>query len=137
METTLIVLHVIGACLVLGVVVVAALIVFKKEFGPASLAVLRQFRWLGPVGSAAQFITGAALYWQNRDTLSHSTTFWIKIGLYVAEGLLASLVIDAKLKRTQAPDQVAAVRRMRWLYALHVVLILAIVVLGVVVAETQ
>jgi len=139
METILIAAHVIGAGVLIGLVVISTLIVFIPDLSESMLKVLERVRWLGPAASAWQFITGAGLYWLERDELSDSTLFWTKLGLYALEGVIASMVIDGKIKRERAKgaDVVAAVKKMRAIYVVHALLIVSIAVLGVYLAKAH
>lgn len=137
MELFFLTLHIIGAGILTGLVVITFLIAFRTDFSLKSLAFLNKVKFLGPATSGFQFLTGAILYWGERDELLENNYFWLKMILYLIEGTLAGLVIDRKIKQVQAdPEKEAsATRTLRWLYGIHALLIISIVVLGAVIAN--
>lgn len=139
MELTVLILHILGAGVLLGLVVLSAVIVFLNGLSEAMLKILEKTRWLGPGFSLWMLLTGAALYSFEPEEFRQSKIFWTKIGLYVVEGLVAALVIDAKIKREKAAgvDVVSTAKKLRWAYVVHASLIIAIIALAVIMVETH
>lgn len=139
MEITLLILHILGAGLLIGLVVITTIIVFMRDLSDGMLRTLLKVRWLGLAGSVWQLVTGGALYYLEREELNDSKIFWTKLGLYVLEGIIISLVIDRKIKRERASgsDVVAATKKLRFAFLFHALLIIAIVILGVLLANAE
>src|SRR3990170_5958969 len=114
----IIILHLLGAGILIGLVVITALLAFKKSFSLQTLAVLNQVKWLGPFFSGLQLVTGLFLYWEDRDELNDNPLFSTKIGLYVIEGTLAGLVIDRRVAQLMSSTP-AKKKQVAWLYGIH------------------
>lgn len=125
----LLIAHVLGASIVIGVVFFSLVIQFPLPLDPAKKAWLHFIGRFGMWASAWQFLTGLGLYWLEHDELNQRGLFWIKIGMYLLEGTLAGLVIEKKYKQIDDP---AAGRSLRGLVVLQVALIVAIATIGVI-----
>lgn len=124
-----IIFHLLGAGTLIGLVVVTALLAFKKSFSLQTLAVLNQIKWLGPVVSGTMLLSGFYLYWEDRDELNDNPLFWVKIALYIIEGSLAGLVIDQRVGQLMSSTP-AKKKQVAWLYGIHAAMIIAISVIG-------
>jgi len=76
------VLHVIGAGLMLGTVFFAFIIALKKVLDPSKLSLLKNIFVFGTIGAIWQTITGIILYFQEKDEFEDSKIFLVKIELF-------------------------------------------------------
>ncbi len=107
MHNIILALHVVGAGLMLGVVFFALVIVFPKVIDASRAALLKTVLKFGTVGAVWQTITGLILYFGEADEFKNSRIFWLKMVLFVADGILALLIIDRKIKAAEAQNQSA------------------------------
>ena len=94
-------LHVLGAGLVLGVSFFCVMLMYRKEWSTEQLA---RFVYIGKFGkwfSGLQFLTGIILVINEWDEFKESKIFWIKMGLYLFEGIFAGFLIEKKAKSLQ------------------------------------
>lgn len=139
MHTIVVALHIIGAGLMLGVVFFALVIVFPKVVDASRVSLLKTVLKFGTLGAIWQTITGLILYFGEADEFKNNPVFWIKMGLFVADGILALLIIDRKIKTAEAQNQSAGRRSQDEinlsglpLWSLtSLVIILTIIILGV------
>ncbi len=101
-EIILLILHVFGAGLIIGISILALASVIKPPLTAKNLDRLGFIGRFGMWASTWQFITGALLYAREPSEFNHNVWFWIKIGLYVLEGTLSSMVIGRQVKRVSA-----------------------------------
>lgn len=128
------ILHVLGAGLLLGIVILSVLAVIKPPVTKQAMDRLHFISRYGVWGSAWQFLTGVVLYYQDRAELNHQPIFWVKLGLYVIEGILASTLLQRQSKamaQATASGQTAPGNNFRLTLWIHAGLIIAIAVLGV------
>ncbi len=137
-HTFILILHVFGSSIVLGVVFFSVAAMIKP---PATLAQLDRLGFVGRFGmwaSGWQFVTGVIMYLLEPTELNHNPLFWIKIGLYVVEGTLASVLLTKQVRRIRASltqQQTPPARGLMMTLVIHAMLILAIVALGVMIVE--
>lgn len=132
MHTTLLFLHVLGAGVVVGIVVIS----FFSALRPLSATMLDRIGYIGKFGmwaSAWQLATGIGLYALEPEEFSGSRLFWVKMALFVVEGVLAASLLarkareaGAQLAKGEKPTNSLAV-----ILTLHALLIVAIVGAGV------
>lgn len=98
----ILILHVLGAGLVLGVSFFCAVLMYRKEWTSEQLD---RFVYIGKFGkwfSVWQFLTGIILASNEWSEFKESKIFWIKMGLYLVEGALAGVLIEKRAKSLQA-----------------------------------
>lgn len=137
MHTIILALHVIGSGLMFGVVFFSFMIVMKKVIDPSKLALLKNIYVFGTVGAIWQVITGLILYFQEPDEFKTSNIFWIKMGLFVLDGIIALAIIDRRIKSATSPqtkDDVNFMNTYLW-SLLSLLIILSVVTLGVFLVE--
>ena len=136
MHTIILALHIIGAGLMLGVVFFALVIYFKKSLEPSVLAILRTILLFGTIGAIWQVITGLYLFFNERSEFQDSQIFWIKIGLFILDGILALFIIDRKIKTAEARAKGEIILKdVRSWGLLSLMIILSIIILGVYLTE--
>lgn len=97
-EILLLTLHILGAGIVIGATFAAYVAVWKK---PTTAVGLERTRFLGEIakyGSIWQLLTGLLLVFREPSEFSGKQIFWVKIGLYVVNGLIASLILSRQGK---------------------------------------
>ena len=103
MHTIILALHVIGSGIMLGVVFTSFIIVFKKTLDQTSLAILKKIQLFGTVGAVWQTITGLILFFQEKGEFIESKIFWVKMGLFILDGVIALLIIGRQIRKAEAP----------------------------------
>jgi|GEM_PF-4630324 len=132
MHTTLLFLHVLGAGVIIGV----SLISFFSVWRSLSAVMLDRLGYIGRFAMWAsmwQLITGIALYSLEPEEFSSNRLFWIKMALYVLQGVLAGALLNRKAK--EAGQQLAQGQKptnsLAVILTFHALLIIAIVGAGV------
>ena len=130
LHDVILILHVLGAGVIIGIGFLALAIAFRKPLDPEKIA---RLQWVGSFGLGAtvlQLITGLYLSWSDWDTLHNSKIFWTKMGLFVLQGAVAGGLIGRKVKEAgQGKGSPLTV------LLAHSLMILIIVSLGVMMVE--
>src|SRR3990172_11063797 len=121
MHALFLILHIVGAGVIIGVVVFSVLLNIKEGVSQERLKIFQMVRLTGTIAAGWLLATGLVLYFQEADELKGNILFWIKIGLFVLDGLIAVLLIDRKIKQQPIPNLTV------WAI-INAVIILAIVV---------
>jgi uncharacterized membrane protein len=138
LEQTLIILHVFAAGIMLGLVMISVALALRKDFSAQMLSVMQKSRWLGPLASVLVFLSGAIMYSLEPDEFRTNWIFWIKMGLYFAEALIAAAVIDSQVREIVAGHSPAQrLRKLKGWYLVHAVLLLTITALGVMLTTSR
>ncbi len=124
----LLTLHVIGAGLILGVVLLSLFAAFRKTWSPERIATLHFIGSFGKWASVWQLLTGIGLASGEWDELGSSPIFWTKMVLYVLEGALAGMLIERRAKQLEVGAETSGFMT---ILLVHAILIIGIVVLGV------
>lgn len=105
LHTILLVLHVLGASLVLGSVVFALFFLLRRPF----LDVSRQwmvFAWyVAEVAIGAQLVTGLYLFLSERSEFENNHLFWTKLTLYILAGAISGGYIKRQLQHLDAANE--------------------------------
>ena len=136
-QVLFLVLHVIGSGLLVGVVVFSIILNIQNVVTQERLKIFQLIRDTGTYAAILQLVTGLVLYFQEPGEYNESTYFWIKIGLFVLDGIIAVIIIDRKTKNALATKtgETAPTSRMTiWLLA-NLVIIISIIALGVYIVE--
>jgi len=137
-HTFILILHVFGAGLLIGVGVLAFLAVYRPPLTDKSLDRLGFVGKYGMWASFWQFATGAILMGMEWSETSHNPLVWTKIILWVIDGAIASRVLRNQVQRVRtamAANQPPPQANLKMVLGLYAVIILAIAALGVMVAE--
>lgn len=129
------ILHVFGAGLLIGIVFLSVFAVFKPPLSSRSMDRLSFVGKFGMWTSVWLFATGFFLAYQDWDEFRSSRVFWIKMSLYIVEGTLASLLINKQVKLSEAQTANGGTVQsgaLRMSLVIQAALILAIAALGVV-----
>lgn len=136
MHILLVILHIVGAGVLVGVVVFS-LIISRKALSPELQKIAVMMRNLGTAGAAWQLVTGLVLYFEEPEEFRESAIFWVKIGLFVLDGLVAVLIIDRKIKSASQQGQPASIPGLPLWALVNLVILLSIIVLGVLLVEAH
>lgn len=125
-------LHILGAGVVIGVVFFSLVLAFKKPLDTNRLSALKLVRGYGTTGVGWMFITGVILvYLENQDGnhLLSSRVFWMKMALIIADGILVYAVINRKISQLES-GSTAATPGLKTATFVSALLFLGIVTLG-------
>src|SRR3989344_1481674 len=135
-HTIVLVLHVIGAGLMLGTVFFAFIIALKKVLDPSKLSLLKNIFVFGTIGAIWQTITGIILYFQEKDEFEDSKIFLVKIVLFILDGIVALLIIDRRIKAIEAKSKGEINLEKTYLWnLLSLLIIVSVITLGVFLTE--
>lgn len=136
LHTFILILHVLGSGIILGVVFFSVLAVIRPTAVAQQIDRLLFVARVGMWASGWQLATGIILYLMEPEEFQANSVFGWKIGLYIIEGAFASLVLNKQLKRLEKnPTSQTSTRMLTGILIVHALLIAAIVVLGVMVVE--
>lgn len=134
----LLITHVLGACLLVGIVFFSFLAVVQRKFSKDQLVIFTFIRQYGALIAASQFITGLALVSLDWGKFGHNPFVWIKLVLFTLDGYLAFAFLarhpSSYLKKeSYAPREV---RKFQQAALFSLIVITTVAILGVVLTET-
>lgn len=137
MGIILLTLHVIGAGILIGIITIAIALSFTKEISTERAKIYQLFGKIGFIAGMLLLATGIGLYLQEPDEFNESTFFWIKIGLFIVDGIIATQIVDRKVK--EAVDRkngqlIVQNKVTRWFWA-NLVILVSIITIGVFLVE--
>lgn len=97
MHLAVLILHVIGAGVVLGVVVVSVVIGLWPNIPAERLALLKIIRRIGTTAVGWQIATGLLLAVQDGRDILDNNVFWTKMGLFAVDGVVSGSLVKAKI----------------------------------------
>lgn len=98
LHTFVLILHVIGATIIVGVAFVSVIALLANRSPKTNLPLLKQLWTITPWVIYVQILTGiymAALDW---DALGKSSLFWTKIVLVISDGVLGGKLLSQYLR---------------------------------------
>ena len=122
-------LHLLGAGVLIGVAVFSVLLSVAKPVDQARLQSLKLIRLSGTYAVGLLVITGVYLAWQHFGGWPTHVRFWVKMGLIVVDGFLAQFVIRQKVNQAISGDGSSTTALPLWTVVSALVIIL-IVTLG-------
>lgn len=133
MHILLLVLHILGAGLLIGVVFLSLFLSVKPTWTPEKLSHLKFVGQFGMWASIWLFVTGVILAASEWHEFQSNKLFWAKMALYVLEGTLASQLIGkkARLAASGQPSGLSLV------LVLQTLLVVGIIALAVVMVEAN
>lgn len=134
----LLILHVLGAAIIIGGVFASLLILVKDKISRDNLKFVHYlWRFLTP-SIGLQLVTGFLLAAREWDEVGKSHLFWAKIILLVVDGFFGGKVlgerIDRELSKNRKESKIPGAKRIIWFSFLLFVLIAT---LGVILAESH
>jgi uncharacterized membrane protein len=131
------ILHVIVACLLLGMAFYSLIAVLKTPIAPNNFFMFKTIQAWGKPLAGSQLILGIILVWMEPEAFAHNSLIWAKFVLYILAGYLSVAVIKRKIELLDSeknnPQLERSLTGVAW--ALFIIVLL-IVVIGVIAAET-
>lgn len=134
LEQLVLLLHLLGAGVLIGIVFFALVFSYAKPSTPEKLQTAATIAGFGKYASIWQLLTGLYLAWQNWGDIHAITWFWLKLVLFVLAGPTAELLIKRKVALAGQGD-VASLKTVRLGAWLLVAMVLAIVTVGFALVE--
>lgn len=131
------VLHVLGAAVVIGSLFASVFVVFGKKISKERLELLdRLWKVIGPV-IGIQAITGIYLAATHWDEVGNNPLFWAKMGVFLIEAVWGGIILNLQLRNNLSKKEnevswpgVSAHIKLSFLFYI------IIATLGVILAET-
>lgn len=123
------ILHILGAGVLIGVVFFSLVLVLKPSTDTSQLRLVRPF---GLYAAIWQLATGVMLAFPEWSKFGHSKVFWVKMAFFVIDGIIAERLINRKLQLAENNQLSPDIKLWSWLSLLVVVTIVA---LGVILVE--
>ena len=137
LQLIVLILHVLVACLLVGMAFFVLMFVAKKVLTPGDVAGARKVSSYGIHLTGTQLLLGLALVGMEPDKFGRSPLVWTKLVLLIVAGVLAVVVVNRKLKVLAATGTDARMEKTIRMAAVGLlVLLVVIVALGVIVTET-
>lgn len=130
MKLFILILHVLGASILLGTSITAMYVVFVKTLTKDIMKFITLIKSLVPTAAIAQLITGMMLFMADKKEFESAWQFSLKLVLYIASGVLGGVILKKKsLTYTEGNSEHAA--DLKWLVSIDLLLLLAISGIGV------
>src|SRR5258708_2120678 len=101
LHTAILVLHVLGATIIIGVAFVTLIIEIKK-YTSKQILTLTEFIWkIAGIALGIQMLTGFYLAWSEWDKISKIPYFGIKMFLFFVVGTVVGIVNRNRFKKLQ------------------------------------
>jgi uncharacterized membrane protein len=136
LHTLILIIHVFGAGMIIGVVLISLATVLKKPFSIESLGFISYIHKLGTIAAAVMLVTGLYLFFSEPEKFAANPVFWIKIVLYVCDGVVSGMLLKRKIVRLEKSKQSGSARGLTNIILVSVVIILLIASLGVILVES-
>ncbi len=133
------ILHVLGACVVVASAIFAVIITFRQPIKTDNITVFRFIGRFGLFASIWQFITGLILYVHEWHDFNAKPLFWVKIALYVLEGIMINSLITKRIKKAAmaSPGQpLPVIKGLSATVLVWALMIVAIASIGVLLVES-
>ena len=128
-EQFVLLLHLLGAGVLIGVAVFSVVLSINKPVDQSRLQSIALFRRFGTYSVGLLIVTGIYLAWKHYGGWPTTVRFWIKMGLIVLDGILAQAVIKQKIDQAINGDDQAQQSLPLWT-SISALVILLIVTLG-------
>lgn len=134
-EQLILLLHILGAGVLIGVVFFSLMLTIKKPVTPEKLKMVSYIMKFGLYGSAWQLLTGLGLMYYNWADIKSLWIFWLKLGLYVLLGPISTQVIKVKVNKALAENDQAVADSLSVYTWMMVLIVVAIVTIGFLLVE--
>lgn len=130
MKLFILVLHVLGASILLGTSVTAVYFVFVKTLTKDMMKFITMIKSLVPAAAIAQLVTGMMLFMADKKEFEGLWPFSLKLVLYIVSGVLGGVMLKKKsLTFTEGNSEHA--KTLKILMVVDVAILLAISGIGV------
>ena len=136
-HTTVLILHVIGATIIVGSSFISLFVLLKDRIKKENLELIERIWSIVGPSMGIQFITGLYLGFSEWDEIGKHPLFWTKILLFICSGIVGNLIvgtrIKAGLKKANNTVQIPGIQK--WAWASFLIMML-IAICGVMLAES-
>jgi uncharacterized membrane protein len=130
------ILHVLGATILVGGTVFSIFFLSKKSLPLDFIKQVLVFGEFMKYAALSQLITGSILFMHEPDKFRGNKFFWLKLALYVISGILAGKVMKGKAIEIQKGKKSSIKGIYKW-FLFHLLILLAIVSIGVLLVESD
>lgn len=123
-------LHIIGAGILIGVAVFSLVLSVSKSLTKERLQTIALIRQFGTYSVVLLFLSGVYLAWRHFGGWPTTLRFWTKMALIVVDGILAQVVIKQKINRAINEDEETFRNNLPIWTAISALIIFMIVTLG-------
>jgi len=137
MHLFVLILHVLGAAVLFGVVIIGLILIFSGTISKDKLAIFKSIRYLGPISAGWLLLTGLYLYFSEPENFRDSKLFWAKISLFVIDGLIATFLVERKLAQSEAQQDTKIITSGKvglWI-VVNLLILTSIITIGVILAN--
>lgn len=134
LHTIVLILHVVGASLIIGVAFVTFIVEIKKYASKQVLELVELIWKIAGVGMGVQLLTGLYLAASEWETIGKMQYFWVKMFLFFIVGGTVRVINRRQFKEIQGDQKKRTTNISLALIGLLVFMVIAI--LGVLIAET-
>jgi hypothetical protein len=103
----LVIVHILGATLLMGAIFVAMVSLTRKDLTPRDLSLIARTGRVTEIVSGIQLLTGVVMLWDKWDHVAHHPLIWIKLFLYVAVSALAGLILKNRSKKLMGETKIS------------------------------
>ena len=128
-EQFVLLLHLLGAGVLIGVAVFSVVLSVNKPVDQSRLQSIALIRLFGTFSVGLLIVTGIYLAWKHYGGWPTTPRFWIKMGLIVLDGILAQMIIKQKIDQALSGDEMSGKSLPLWT-SVSALVILLIVTLG-------
>ena len=132
----LLVLHIIGAGVMIGMITVALVISFSKTEIVGRWKLFGFFGKLGMIAAIWQLATGVGLYLLEPEQFKNNPLFWVKIGLFMLDGIIATQIVDRRVMLITAKnEEKTPARVLSGAFLANFLILTLIITIGVFIAD--
>lgn len=139
MHLLFLILHVVGAAVLFAVVIGGIILAFSGPITKEKIAVFKPLRYVGPIAAGWVLLTGLYLYFSEASEFQSNKLFWVKIGLFVLDGIVAVFLVDRKIALSegkQDPQLIAKHKVGIWVLV-NLLILTSIITIGVIIANAE
>ena len=133
LHTIILIIHVLGACAIIGISFVSLLIQLKPPVTADYLKLLERIWKIAGIALGLQLVTGIYLALSEWDTVGVNPLFWVKMVLFFVAGGIIGSVSRKQFNKLQSGAEAAADTKLAWIGLITFALVAAI---GVIIVET-
>ncbi len=134
----ILILHILGAALIIGTAFYSVVAVMKPNFSKTELGIILFLnRYTGAL-IGTQFVTGVILMATDWDALKSNPLPWVKLGLFLINGVVAKVLIESKVKELTSKDSIQqeTVAKLKTGALISLLIFVTIAILGIILVET-
>lgn len=137
LEKIVLSLHVLGAAVIIGGIFASLFILVKEKVVKENLEYLKVLWKALTLAIGVQILTGIYLAAGEWHEFRENPLFWVKIGLFVVDGLFGGKVLGDRIKTTDTKDKNIKIKGRKRLIWISLLIFVIIATLGVFLAEAN